>query len=221
MPYKRRYKKRAPARPGYVSCGKMVVSDAAKALALAKYLKGVVNVDYKKHDIQQSQTAVATTPSIIQLSNIAQGDTTNTRDGASVKIVSVRFSYSITGHASAPQTLVRIMLVCDKQTNEAIYANDDLLEDISLADNIVSPRNLNNQRRFNVLYDKIHKFSNTGEQAVHRVFHKKLQLKLRYDNSAAAITSLTQSSLSLVQFSDQATNTPLITSSIRLRYVDN
>ena len=113
------------------------------------------------------------------------------------------------------------MLILDRQTNQAIYLPDDLLLDTSVNDGIVSPRNLDNGHRFKVLYDKTHSYSKMGRNnSVHSVF-KKLQLKIRFDNQAGAITSLTQNSLTLFVVSDEASNAPSITHSCRVRYVDN
>lgn len=220
MPYNRKYKKRN-GRPGYKRCGKMVWSDASKALALAKHLKTIVNVEFKNHDIQATSDALAITPAITQLTNIAIGDTTNTRDGSSLKLVSLMFNYTLISSASAVSSHVRVLLVHDRQTNEAIYVIGDLLQDTSANDNIVSPRNLDNSHRFQVLYDRVHNLSVGGNSTKSYKFFKKLQLKIRYDNAAAAITSLTQSSLSLVTMTNEPTNVPVITHHIRLRYVDN
>ncbi len=217
----RRYKKKSNGRPGYVSCGKMVYSDASKALAMAKYLKSVVNVEYKNFDTQTLASAIGQTPAIVQLSNIPQGDTTITRDGASVKIVSLRFAYFVEAHASATNTVLRVMLVCDKQTNQAIYIAGDLLEDVTANDAIISPRNLNNSRRFRVLYDRVHTFSNTGKQMAYYSKNIKLQLKIRFDGSTPSIADLTENSLSSMFVSNHASNTPSVSHSVRLRYVDN
>ncbi len=221
MPYKKRYKRSYTSRPGYVSCGKMVVSDAAKALQMAKYLKGIVNVEFKNHDVQQTAIALSNAVTITQLTNIAQGDTTVTRDGAQCKIVSIMLNYTLQINASAAGTVIRVMLVHDRQTNQAIYTSGDLIEDTTAIDSLVSPRNLDNKLRFSVLYDRVHTLSIAGNQKVNTKFYKKLNIKLRFDNAAAAITSLTQSSLSLVNWTDEATNVPSITSFVRLRFVDN
>ncbi len=219
----RHYKKRSykSARPGYVSCGKMVFSDAQKALAMAKYVKGLVNVEFKNHDVQGTSVAIGTVPVITQLTNIAQGDTTNTRDGASIKVTSFLFKYKILMSASAFNTQVRVMLILDRQTNEAIYLSDDLLQDITVHDSIVSARNLNNAHRFKVLYDRVHVYNISSKSNDYTEKYIKLNIKLRYDNAAAAITSLTQQSLSLLTVGNESSNQPNITSLIRIRYVDN
>ncbi len=223
MPYQRKStrKKTGHSRPGYVRCGKMVISDASKALSLAKYLKTIVNVERKNHDVSQLALAMTTTPIIIQLTNILQGDTTVTRDGSQCKILSIEFSYFIIQHVSALDTQTRVMLVLDKQTNQAIYVPGDVLVDVTAGQNINSSRNLDNTRRFSVLYDKVHTLVNTGTSSFHRRFNKSVQYLIRFDNAAAAITSLTQSSLSMMIMSNEGTNTPDLSFRVRLRFVDN
>ncbi len=197
------------------------MSDASKALVLAKHVKSLLNVEIKNHDTGLTQTAISSTFQVIELTNIAQGDTTLTRDGASLKVTGINLKYKLSQHASATNTQVRMLLVHDTQTNQATYGAVALLADASIHDSIVSPRNLDNTRRFKVLMDRVHSYSATGRTNSVHSFNKKVSIKIRYDNPAAAVGSITQSSLSLVLVSDEATNTPLITHIIRLRYVDN
>ncbi len=210
------------SRPGDWSCGKMVYGDAQKALAIAKSVRSLINVEVKNFDFQQTLTAVNDAVGISQLSNIPQGDTTVTRDGAQIKMLGYELNYWIRRSSSSnTATLVRIMLVVDKQTNQAIYTNADLLEDATTSDNIVSPRNLDNMKRFVVLYDRVHVISATGNGGVHVKKYIKKELLIRYDGSTPSIADLTSNSLSLVQFGSETTNDPLVTIFGRLRYVDN
>ncbi len=131
------------------------------------------------------------------------------------------FNYIISQHATAVNTQMRCMIVHDKQTNEAIYTAADLLQDVTVSDSIVAPRNLDFGRRFQVLYDKVHVFSDSGSTNTVKKVYKKLNIKLRFDGSTPSIADLTQSSLSLFLISNEPSNTPLITFFVRLRYVDN
>lgn len=212
---------RQSRRPGYLKCGKMVVSDAAKALAMAKYLKTLVNVEIKNHDSEATATARSTTPTIVNLTSIAQGDTTITRDGSQCKIIEIDLRYFVNQNASATNTQLRVILVVDKQTNQAIYTADDLLDESSAGDAIVSPFNLDNKRRFTILYDRVHTYSATGKTNSYHKYKKKCGYMIRYDAAAAAITSNTENSLSLFFVSSEATNTPTVTHFCRLRFVDN
>ncbi len=209
-------------RPGYYRCGKMVLSDAQKALAMAKYLKTIVNVEIKHFDVQQTSAAIGTTPIITQLSNIPQGDTTITRDGNQCKVLGIDFGFVIAQHASATISTIRVMLVCDNQTNGVIYVAGDLLEDVTATDAVVSPRNLDNSRRFQVLYDRFFQFTDNGHEIqVVRPRSFKVSKMLRFDGSTPSIADLTEKSLSLFAVSSEATNTVAMTSFTRLRFVDN
>lgn len=220
MPYRKKYSKRS-ARPGYKSCGKMVLSDAQKALAMAKYLKSIVNVEYKNHDVVATSASRATGPTIINCTSIAQGDTEFTRDGAQCKITSLNFKYHIEAHASAAETLVRVMVILDKQTNQAQYQPLDVLSDDTVNDSIVAPRNRDNLARFTILYDKVHAYSSAGRTVSYHKFYKKLQTQIRFDNPAANINSNVVNSISIMVMSNQPTNSPLMTHNLRLLFVDN
>ncbi len=217
MPYRKKYKS---TRPGYKACGRMVFGDAKKALAVAQGLKRLLNVEIKNHDVEQTSATITQTPVIIQLSNIPSGDTTITRDGAQCKMVGINLNYFLTVDPTLPRTVVRIMLVIDRQTNQAVYSNADLLDSTVSQLNIVSPRNLNNLHRFIVLYDKTHMLSLDTPTVTVRKYIKK-DVLLRFDASTPSIADLAQNSLSLVQITNEGTNHPIITSFLRLRFVDN
>ncbi len=222
MPYRKYSKnKKTYKRPSYSGCGRMVYSDAAKALSLAKGLKRLVNVEIKNFDVQQTNIVVTEVPIIIQLTNVPQGDTTITRDGAQCKVLSLELSILLTRNTSAFNSTVRLMLVCDKQTNQAIYLNTDLLDDITLIDNLVSPYNLDNKYRFNIIWDRI--FHVTAGSGSSKSFKKSFRMNkiLRFDGNTPSIADLTSNSLSLVQVSNETANQPSITMFSRLRYVDN
>ncbi len=221
MPFHRNFERKARKRYGqYKKCAGYVAHDATKALALAKYLKGIVNVEFKQHTVVAT-AAISSTPLITQTTNISLGDTTLTRDGSNIKVVGLTFSYLLAQHASAVTTLVRVMVIHDRQTNQAAFSSPNILDDVSTGDAIVSPRNLDHTHRFQVLYDKVHAFSDSGQKTLYRSFNRKMQLKLRYDADDGTIADLTSSSLALMFLSNEATNTPTITFSHRIRYVDN
>lgn len=218
MPKRIAYK--AKSKTSYSACGKMVWGDAKKALKIAQSVKALLNVEVKNFDIQQTVANMSTTPFILQLSNIPQGDTTSTRDGNQLKTMGLELGYSLIVNATLPRTIVRIIVVCDKQTNQAIYNIDDLLEDSSAGDNIVSPYNLNNRHRFNIIYDRVHSLS-LAEATVTVKRYLAFSKLIRFDASTSAIADLTQNSISMVQMTNEPTNVPAITSFLRLRYVDN
>ncbi len=222
MPYKRRNYKKRSYRPTYRSCGTMVLSDAKRALIKVNKLKNLLNVEYKHHNLSTTATAITDAGSVTQLSNLAQGDTSTTRDGGSVKWTSLQLTYQMKIHVSATTSMVRIMIVHDKQPNQAIFTLADLLFDATIVDACTSPYNINNASRFNIIYDKLHALNvNSSNSTVIRKIHKKLNLKMRYDAAVGDITDQTQDSLALVLVADQATNDPVIAFSYRGRFIDN
>ncbi len=189
---------------------------------MAKKALSLVNVEFKQHNsVLTSGTISDGTGFIQQLTNIAQGDTNLTRDGSSIKIVSIYLKGFVQINSAATQSIVRLMIVLDKQTNQAIYTTADLLHDVTEGDSLVSALNLDNKHRFVVLWDKSFTVDNNNNGIVHFSFFKKCNYPIRYDNSAAAITSLTSNSLSMVRISNEGVDFPDITSFTRIRYVDN
>ncbi len=215
MPYRKRY----PKKRKYVR--KSNGSDGSRALVIAKKLNRLISFEHKFLDTQQNAVAASVTGVISQISNMSQGDTTSTRNGSNVKVISIYLSYFISQHASSTSTQMRIMLVQDNQTNQAIYATNQLLQDPTAGDNIVSARLLDNSRRFTVFYDKSHSLSATGETTINRRFYKKCNILLRYDANAGTVADLTEKSLSMITFTNEAANFPLITSFVRVMFVDN
>lgn len=210
-------------KPSYYSCGKMVYGDAAKALKLAKHLKTLVNVEIKNHDVQQTTVQVGSAPVIVQLTNILQGDTTGTRDGAQCKVIALEFTMQVTLNSSAARTAFRCLIICDRQTNKQIYIAQDVLADVSSPDMIYSPKNLNNNKRFQILADFVTKVDDSSGKI--KQFKRKIKLNkmIRYDGTGSSppIVDITQNSLSLLMVSSEGVNGCLITTFSRIRFVDN
>ncbi len=215
----RRYKKRNYRKK---SRSTNYLSTASKALTVAYAVKRLINVEFKQLNIIGASAAVTDAGTFTPLTNLVQGDTNITRDGSSVKFTSYRLSYSLQISTSAVNTLVRVLIVHDKQTNQAAFTLGDLLTTSGSVNNIISPYNINNASRFNMLYDRVHTLTTGGNNAViQRTIHKKLNLKTRFDANVGDITDLTSDSLMMIMISDQTTNDPLAIFAYRSRFVDN
>ncbi len=224
MPYtKRPYKKKGRALRRVrtfknVAKGTYYVTDLARQLY---DLKRKINVEYKFIGITNTATAIPVVPVIIQLNNIAQGDTSQTREGDQVKSTRINTKYFFTQHATATQTLVRVMMIKDSQPNGAIYTAGQILADVTVNDSIVSPNNLDGKFRFRVMYNKVHHMSDSGNQIVRGEIHVDLNDKIRFTGNAGDITDLTNCGYSLMVMSTETTNTPAFTQFTRLRFIDN
>lgn len=223
MSYRKNYRKRSNGyrRPGYKACGSMVWNDARRALALAKHVKGLVNVEFKENVVSNTATAISATAFISSLDVMAQGDTDATRSGNLIRVKSIQWEGFATIHASAANTSLRIMVILDKQSNGANPGLSDILNDPSAGDAIVSSRNIDGMHRFVVLYDRKFVLSQTGQGIVKWKFYKKCSLPIRYDGNAGDITDLASNNILLVMVSNEPTNSPAITHSGRIRFIDN
>jgi hypothetical protein len=218
MPYKRGGKKRVK-KP--VSKADQVFNIAAKALSTAVAVKRLLNVEFKCKDLHDGGLTFSQTGTIHQISNIGQGDTENTRDGSSIKIKSLEINLCYKMHSSVTfGTVCRTILVLDTQTNSAIYVPGDVIDDITAGDSLVSSRNLNNRNRFVILKDWITHLVPDKPYA-HKSIYKKMNLGLTFDGTAGSIADLPSNSLSLLVFTNEATNTPTAALHSRIRFIDN
>ncbi len=227
MPYYKRdkhYKGRYPRykkvkRPMFGRLDKAAYSMAKKALSL-------INTEFKLKDTVELGLVIVDGVGVIkQLTNVAQGDTNVTREGNSIKIVSIYTKFMFHINASASSSQVRCMLILDTQTNGAIYTTDDLLESVANLTSLISPRNTDNAHRFRVLYDKMVVLNQniTAVSSTTRFLkvYKKVDLHMRYATNVGDITDLTQNSISVLLISNEATNTPTVDINFRLRFLDN
>lgn len=215
-----RYSERR-ARPTYRSCGKMVVSDGRKALKLASHLRGLLNVEYKFHIKIESATAMNSTPSSYNLCLIPQDVSEQGRNGNQIKLKRITVDYYATIGVTAVHTVVRFILIQDRQCNGAGITSSELLDDTSVNDNLVSGFKNDNKYRFNILSDRTHRLSATGMNSFKGRIKKKVNMMIRYDASTGDISSQTSNNISLLIISNEPTYPPIVTFKAKLLYVDN
>ncbi len=226
MPYKKSYNKKKSNYKKYSGYVKDASTVGYKALQIALMTKRLLNVEFKFFDIIGANLAVPDgVGTIVQLTNIPQGDTDVTRDGAQVKLMSINFKAVIRVNTSVANTgsSVTVMLIEDRQTNGAIYITADLLASVENSVSVVSSLNLDNKFRFRVLKRWIFMISKEGANRRILKWHHKFgdKMKIRYENSTPSIADLNSRSLSLLFISNESTNEPAITFFNRLRYIDN
>ncbi len=188
-----------------------------KVATLAKRVSRLEKArEFKIIDTQLSSNAQNSTPKITQLTNLIQGLTDSTRIGNKITITGIQLRYTVNDTITNEY---RIMLVLDKQTNGVIYVSGDLLEDITAQDNIVSPVNRDNKKRFRVFYDKVHLMSVAGVANGQGRKFIKVNIPVMYDSTAGDITDLTSSSLSLLTVAHTASVAQTVF--VRIFYTDS
>lgn len=183
-----------------------------------KYLKSIVNVEKKFIDSTVSAQNITNTGALSLLNGVTTGDSMSTRDGQSIKCISILFSGKMRLTSVANVMQVRLIIFRDMQANGAAPAATDLLVSAS----VTSALNLSNGKRFSVLYDRRFTLEPNGDQGAFAHFFRKLNFHTRFNTgTAGTIADIQTNSLYLLYLSDEATNYPLLTSDCRVRFIDN
>lgn len=184
-----------------------------------QYVKSVINVENNRKDTSitlNPSTQVNATGS--DLNAIAQGDDIGARTGRSILANSVIVNYSLIKHASASQTFVRLVLVCDKKPDTG-NANYGEIYGVGANYQSFIDRANGADDRFIILKSKT-----IALDANHTLESGKFKLSLkgvhvRYDGTAA--TDFETNRIMIVAISNESTNTPTVFIDSRFTYSDN
>jgi len=160
---------------------------------------------------------------VLLLNGIARGDEINERVGREVTLRSIQFNF--TPHvtvATGTDQQQRVLLVYDRQTNATALTAAQVL----LTADTVAPRNLENRKRFKILFDRTFALNASGEpgSAVTRRFYRKLRHPVSFNaGDAGTVADIVTGSLYLVVV---GSNAPGVTAgsvifATRIRYTDN
>ncbi len=222
MPYRRRYTKKN-TRPGYAACGKMVLGDAAKALRMIGTVKSLLNVEFKQFNFQVADSGINATGTVTPIMTITAGDDDSSRTGQQVKLTSIAWKGRIRLGGASTVDYVRLLIVKDKQPNNALFALGDLWHNHSVgtSNQPFLHRDINNTRRFSVLYDRLLAVDSAAHPQASFKMYKKLAIPLRYETDTGTISDFSETSISLVLISDTTADIPVITYNLRCRFIDN
>lgn len=221
--YQRRYRRRRAPRKyshaPYKDPRAWAKAGATAAMAYIAYKKTqMLNVEVKNFDYNQSgalNPMSTATPYIINCPG--QGDTAETRDGNSVKMLGQYIRYNIdfttAGHRA------RVILF---KMNASNGASPTLTEVLEFPTNFDSFRNLTETRRIKVLYDKIHTASTDRGLTATGKIARKMGHHIKFNSATGSDwASIEYGGLGLVVFNDQSTDQGTISIVCRSRYVDN
>lgn len=180
------------------------------------------NVEYKtidalSHTTQEPYTGA---PVITCLNQVARGDDYNERVGRSIKNVSVQLDFDAYHNTTdtATFTVVRWILLIDKEANGAVPVTTDLLT----AENTTAFRNLTNRRRFIILKDgRLHLDNNRESRTVK--YFKHISLKTIFNSGDnGTVADIDSGSLILILISNAASDKkPLLQITSRVRFIDD
>ncbi len=138
-----------------------------------------------------------------QLVLVPQGDDDTDRNGIQITMRKLEIRLIVSrGNADC---CFRTIILLDRQSNGAIPTNDDVLQ-ITATDpqQVVSPLNNDNKKRFRVLSDRTRTLvdGNSNERCF--AVHHKLSTKVRFDGAGTGIADVVSGMLWLFMFTDQA-----------------
>lgn len=189
---------------------------AKTAWRTAKYVKSLLNVEKKIHEVS-STTSPSSTGYVTALTDIGQGDTINLRDGNSIKLTYMGLRATLTANASAPITYVRCIVFRDNQQEpDTVPAIGSLLESASV-NSFLAQASLG---RFSVLMDKVYSLNNNGPTQTRYIESNfKLNNHVRYNGSSSV--DIQKGGYYILWLSNLATLTPGLSWNTRVRFIDN
>lgn len=213
-----RYKKYGTTRKRYGYFGKFG-SHARSAYSMAKKALFFLNPEIKNQDLSATITPDNSAGSFVLLNGISQGDTRSTREGSSIKMISLNMNIKLTINGSASNTVVRIQIVQDKQPNGAIFTIANYFQDTTnLA---TSFQNMDYIKRFIRWHDQTVALNTDFPERLIKIRKKQIMHTTYNTGNAGTIADIATNSLYLLVTSDEATNTPTVIYWSRMRWIDN
>lgn len=219
---KRNFKKRSDGFARF----KKGDSLAIKALKVAKNIRAVINVEYKKHDVA-NDTFMTTTAQIINLSLIAQGLTNQQRVGNSILKKYLGMRAVIEGNTASAVTSMqaRVILFTWENSNGTAPTAAQILESPT---NPLSFYNadLSQETDLRIIKDKIFFVtSNAGNgkfnQALKFNYSFPEGSHIKFKGTGSTETDIKSGGVYVLLLGSEATNSPSIEYYTRLTYIDN
>jgi len=166
-------------------------------------------------------------PTLQLLNGMALGTTGITRIGRQVTIKSWLFRMAVNAAATGNTGLLRVVVVWDSQANGAALTTTDLFESSNVADVLVSPLNLSNRERFQVVMDKVYNLGGLGAvdgvppDTIHIEKFKKMNKIVTFNGgNAGTVGDIATNSLYLITFGSVGTASPSTSYHSRIRFTD-
>ncbi len=211
--YKKSYRKK-----GYKKS-----TDKKQWNAIKKLQLQVGAQEYKNHFTKITASATGVTPAVFSLVSMAKGNDQNEREGNEIAVTQIYFNSLVKISAAAANTSLRYVIFNDRQPNAVATTATDLFEDNTVTDRMVSAINPNGKYRFQIYYNKLVRLTISNGNAQCKFFKRfKKPIIIRYNNlDNGTVADIETNNLQIMVFSDEATNVPTITHSVRISYIDN
>lgn len=200
-----------------------VANVALKAMAIAKGVAALVNVEKKFIDLTQATPTAWNSGVILPLSLMAEGSGPSQRIGLSVRATSIQANLTIAINASSlppnGDINARVMIFEDKFSNGVLALPAELFVDPTTPTSLL---NINFGKRFRIVSDNRVCITYNALLTSQVTVYKKLNHHLKFSGNGATIGDVLSGALFMVIIHDaSSTNAPLVSYSTRFRYIDN
>lgn len=196
-------------------------STAYLAREIEKIKRGE-QLEWKFHDVSQSSTVITSTGTFFKLSEIAQGNTSQTREGLKIRLHSIDLRYRIAlNESNLNGNIMRMILFYDTENSGSYPTASELLE----SETITSHKEMHENRgRFKILFDKVYclneSVADTGK-SIYKKYYKKFKKfapNIEYVGSNADESHNGKNALFLYCLGEEVTNGPAIVFDSRIRF---
>ena len=186
-------------------------------------IRKLINIETKFMDTVQTSTNINTTGGNIVISEIAQGLTSQTRVGDSLKIQHIEVRGRVNVNAAAANSLMRVLIFRDLDGAGTPPATSDVLELTGTVSAPLSPYKFRNLQRFAILYDELFELQGTvqGSAGIPFIYSASHAGHILYLGTTAASASDGKGTLYVLAVSDEATNTPTLAFYSRISFTDD
>lgn len=213
MTYKRRNRKKRRRYPNRITSKSQDIKLNISSLwRYIKRMRRLINVEKKFFDTTFNST-VSTTADIDNCGLIGQGDTEQSRDGNSIRCLSLYGKVFVGQNATATATTTRLIwFIWNNDT-------DPLVSDILTLTTDPHSHLKPGYGMFKVIKDMYLLTDDSQRQALQRKFYIPLNQRIRFDGNGA--TDFQRGAIFRLMISSEATNVPTVHIEERLRFVDN
>lgn len=193
---------------------------AQKALKLAQQLKRMVNVEYKldyANSILGTGDAITWTGVVRNLCQPTQGDGVTNRDGDSIKTLRLSGRLFIQQNASATDSLLRVIIFRGKNENRVAYAPSDFLQS-AVGLMVLNGKEYENRFQTKTLFDKTYSLSSAGKSNYLVNMNLPLTGHIQFGTGS---TDIENGGIYMLLISNEQTNTPLVTYTLKTSFTDN
>jgi len=186
-------------------------------------IRKLINIEEKFCDATGTNVTTSTTGVMNPVSELAQGLTSATRVGDSIRIQHIEVCGRILANPDAGSTCVRVMVVRDLDGYGTAPTPADVLESTTSAVAPFAPKKFNKRERFSVLFDELFTVQGTDNGISSAVFSYSSPHKghVLYLGTTAAAASDGKGSVYVVLISDEASNPAHVTYYSRITYTDD